>query len=145
MSNQFRIIIAGSRNFSEYPTLEKYTKDFINHLALRHAGKEIAIVCGMARGADELGKIYGKKHNLEVLEMPANWNKYGKGAGYRRNDEMVKIADAAIYFWDGQSSGTMHCMESAFAKGIPYAVVQNRSMRLCNMGVVRKPFESSGE
>lgn len=133
MQQPFYLIIAGSRDFNDFDAMKKRVTEFINHLAMRQAGRKVVIVCGMARGADLLGQRYAVNNFLEVLEMPANWDKHGRGAGYRRNEEMVKVADAAIYFWDGQSRGTAHCMEHAKNKGIPYAVVVGQTMRLENM------------
>ena len=52
--------------------------------------------------------------------MPADWDKYGKSAGFIRNKEMVDIADAAIIFWDGDSKGTKDTIERVQNKGIPY-------------------------
>jgi uncharacterized phage-like protein YoqJ len=37
---------------------------------------------------------------------PANWRKYGKRAGHRRNQQMADNADALIALWDGESPGT---------------------------------------
>ena len=41
----------------------------------------------------------------------ANWNKFGKSAGFRRNEQMAEVADALIDFWDGKSNGTKHMIE----------------------------------
>ena len=46
---------------------------------------------------------------MEVF--PANWNKFGKSAGFRRNEQMAEVADALIAFWDGKSHGTKHMIE----------------------------------
>ena len=39
------------------------------------------------------------------------WDLYGKKAGYMRNEEMAKVADGAIIFWDGESKGTKHMID----------------------------------
>jgi len=44
----------------------------------------------MAKGADLLGYQYAKMNKYPIIEMPADWNKYGKLAGYNRNVEMAK-------------------------------------------------------
>lgn len=95
-----KVIIAGSRNFNNYDFLQ--TK--INELKLNIT----EIICGEARGADSLGKQYGINHNIPIKSFPAEWDKYGKSAGYIRNKEMAKYADYLIAFWDGQSRGTNH-------------------------------------
>ena len=39
------------------------------------------------------------------------WDIYGKSAGYKRNEEMAKVADSCVVFWDGKSSGTKHMID----------------------------------
>ena len=70
-------------------------------------------VSGEARGADSLGKRLAYENEWEVLSFPADWDKYGKTAGYKRNDEMARNADALIAFWDGKSRGTKHMIDLA--------------------------------
>ncbi len=72
----------------------------------------------MARGADKLGYDWGKANNIPIAEFPADWNRYGKSAGYRRNVEMAKNADALLALWDGKSRGTRHMIEIAVCQGL---------------------------
>ena len=104
----FRVIIAGGRNFQDYDMLAAYM-DFL----LSKTTEDVEIVCGMARGADRLGEKYAMERGLQIHRMPANWNKYGKTAGYKRNIEMADEADALAAFWDGKSRGTAHMIETA--------------------------------
>ena len=38
--------------------------------------------------------------------MAANWKVNGNKAGFIRNEEMAKYADACLILWDGKSRGT---------------------------------------
>jgi len=96
-----KLIIAGSRDFDDYSLLHKTMFFYYNIECLE-------IVCGGARGADRLGEMFAKDLKLPIKYFPANWNKYGKSAGYVRNKQMGEYADLAIVFWDGQSKGTQH-------------------------------------
>ena len=49
----------------------------------------------------------------KCYRFPADWDKYGKAAGYKRNGEMARNADALIAFWDGKSRGTKHMIDLA--------------------------------
>jgi len=70
------------------------------------------------------GARYAREHNIPLIAMPADWNRFGRSAGYRRNEEMAKIADMAILFWDGQSRGTAHMMPLLRTRGIVYKLVR---------------------
>ena len=95
MKNEFRVIVAGGRDFEDYEYLEKS----MNHL-LSKIRRKIVVVCGAARGADKLGERYANEHGYEVRDYPADWS-IGKSAGYLRNLEMAQNADALVAFWDG--------------------------------------------
>ena len=104
----FKVIIAGSRGFSNYKLLKEKCNEY-----LREKKKEynIIIISGGARGADTLGEKYAQDEGFSLEVFPANWNKFGKSAGFIRNEQMAEIADALIAFWDGKSHGTKHMIE----------------------------------
>ena len=83
----------------------------------------MTIVCGEARGADSLGKRLAYEKGWKVLSFPADWDKHGKAAGYKRNDEMARNADALIAFWDGKSRGTKHMIDLAKKYGLQTRIV----------------------
>lgn len=102
-----KVIIAGTRTFNDYCLLEKICNNLI------HKNVDVEIVCGMAKGADTLGKIYAEKNGFKVKIFNADWDKYGKSAGPIRNKEMAKYADTLIAFWDGKSKGTSNMIDLA--------------------------------
>ena len=117
----FRLVIAGSRNFEDYPVLENAVDAFLKQLAPK---RPVTIVSGTARGADRLGEQYARQKGYVLEEYPANWHYFGKAAAVKRNAQMAAIADAAIVFWDGQSAGAKNMMECAEARGIPCQVIR---------------------
>ena len=104
----FKVIIAGGREFNNYHLL-KHKCD----IYLKDVEGPIQIVNGQARGADALGGRYAEEEDHYMEAFEADWDKFGKSAGYRRNEEMAKYADALIAFWDGKSKGTSHMIELA--------------------------------
>jgi len=110
-----RIIIAGGRDFNDYEYLSKSVDDFINE---NFQCETITIVSGNARGADKLGERYARKRGYIVEKYPADWDKYGKAAGFINNEQMISVSDGAIMFWDGSSRGTKHSIELARKKGL---------------------------
>ena len=113
-----KLIIAGGRDLTDY----LFLKEKLDHL-LSRTEEKIEIVCGDARGADSLGKLYGKCRNYSIKSFPADWDKYGKSAGYRRNAEMADYADHLIAFWDGKSKGTKHMIDLAKPKGLRSRII----------------------
>ena len=91
----FRIIIAGSREFNNYRLLVNKVSYLIKEKSKTH---NIIIISGTARGADKLGEYWAETTGYQVERYPADWNKYGKRAGYIRNKQMAEVADALIAF-----------------------------------------------
>lgn len=110
-----KLAIIGSREFNDYEllqtTLERY-KDKIN-----------IVVSGGARGADSLGERWAKDNNKKTLIFPADWDKYGKRAGYIRNEDIIKNSDCVIAFWNGISKGTKHSIDLASKFDKPIKIV----------------------
>lgn len=108
-----KIIIAGGRDYDDYDTLEREVGTIVEALP----GK-LEIVCGMAKGADTLGRRFAQEYHLPVKEFPADWYKHGRGAGPIRNRQMAKYADILIAFWDGKSKGTNGMIHDALHLGL---------------------------
>ena len=113
----FRLIIAGGRDFDNYEGMKKSLD-----VLLKNIKDDIQIVCGMARGADRLGERYAKENGYQIIYFPADWDLDGKSAGFKRNVEMADNADALVAFWDGQSRGTKHMIDTAKDKGLDVRV-----------------------
>jgi cyanophycinase-like exopeptidase len=115
----FRLIVAGGRDFADYELLKTKLD-----IALRNRVEEgVTIVSGTARGADKLGEQYAKERGYTIDSHPADWDKYGKSAGYIRNKEMAQNADGLMAFWDGKSRGTQHMINLAKEHGLKVLVV----------------------
>lgn len=100
-----KVIIAGSRDVTEYQAVVK---------AILDSGIEVTtVVSGGARGVDRLGERYARETDLDLEIFKADWDTHGKRAGYLRNVEMSKNADALIAIWDGKSRGTKHMIDIA--------------------------------
>lgn len=117
-----KIIVAGSRSFTDYSLLERKLDILLSRKVER--GEPIEIISGGARGADALGERYPRERGYECTVIPADWQKYGRSAGYRRNEQMAAMADAVVCFWDGQSPGTRHMIEIARNMGLALRLIR---------------------
>lgn len=116
-----KVIVAGGRDFCTY---KHY--DLLKEVCTRILSKctNIEIVSGKARGADTLGENFANEMGYQIKEFPADWDQFGKGAGYIRNKQMADYADALIVFWDGKSRGTKNMIDIAKKKGIQIKIQQ---------------------
>jgi hypothetical protein len=113
-----KLVIFGDRNFTDYKTLkliiescESFKKGFITQ-----------VISGKARGADTLGERWAREHNIPVLSYPAEWDKYGKGAGPIRNRQMAEVADIGIGFLAPTSKGTKDMIKTCRKFKVPILI-----------------------
>lgn len=118
--NDYRVIIAGGREFNDYTMLKETVDEFLDDKFQTH---NVIIVSGHAAGADALGERYAQERGLICEAHPADWVNNGRAAGPIRNAEMAAVADALIAFWDGKSRGTADMISKARAKGLRVVVV----------------------
>lgn len=113
-----RVIIAGSREFTDYGYLENKLDEILYGLDY----EDIEIVSGACRGVDQLGERYAIENSLPIKHFPANWDRDGRGAGFKRNTQMAKYANMLIAFQVNESKGTQHMINTATAHKLRVAV-----------------------
>lgn len=102
----YKLAIVGSRNFNNYDLLLKYMGLFLF--------EDIEmIISGGAMGADSLGERYAKYYHIPTTIYKPEWGKYGKSAGFIRNQMIVDNCDMVLAFWGGESRGTADTIEKA--------------------------------
>ena len=114
----FKVIVAGSRGFTDYDLLVSKLDKILQDKT------DVEIVSGGAKGADSMGEAYAESKGYKLTVFPADWNKYGKSAGYKRNVQMADYADVLVAFWDGQSKGTSHMIDIMREKDKPVRVIR---------------------
>ena len=113
-----KLIIAGGRTFTNYQKLKQTCDEFLQDQ------KNIEIVSGAYyRGADKLGEQYAKERGYKLTQFPADWNKYGRAAGPKRNEQMANYADTLVAFWDGESKGTLNMIKLANQNKLSVTVI----------------------
>lgn len=120
MNPKFKVIIAGSRHFEDFPLLVEKCDAILRQKIKTH---DVIIISGTANGADKLGERYASMRGLAINRFPAKWDEFGKMAGMMRNAEMLDNADSAIVFWDGSSRGSQHMINITRRSGKPLRVI----------------------
>jgi len=115
------VMVCGGRTFDDEDTLFSVLDGLANVFPVDPF--DMTIIQGAARGADSMAREYAHCRGLDTREFPAEWEKYGKSAGYRRNADMVNRADVVVAFWDGESKGTKHSIDLALSQGKHLLVV----------------------
>lgn len=114
-----RIVIAGPRYADEDSALVAAAV-----AASPFAGRIETVIEGGARGIDRAARYWAGDAGIRVVTVKADWKRYGKGAGPRRNAAMAAQADGAIVLWDGtvEGSGSFSMIRAAIAAGLPVFV-----------------------
>ena len=108
-----KLIIAGTRMFTDYKKLCEECDTILQDQT------NIEIVSGAYyRGADKLGELYAKQRGYKITRFPADWKRFGRAAGPKRNLQMANYADTLIAFWDGKSRGTKNMIDLAGQLGL---------------------------
>ncbi len=125
-----RVIIAGGRDFNNFESLEFEVIRIFKKLKAEGyftTSNDITIISGTARGADKLGEKFANKYHLKLECFPADWDRFGKSAGYKRNQQMSTYAKedngVLIAFWNRSSKGTKHMIDIATRDGLRVFVV----------------------
>ena len=70
------------------------------------------IVSGGAKGIDTCAREYALSHDIKLTEFLPEYSRYGRGAPFKRNLQIIIYSDLVIAFWDGQSKGTKNVIEN---------------------------------
>lgn len=92
-----KIAIVGSRSYANPSEVSDYVKSL---------PEGTIIVTGGADGVDSWAESAARTRGFEVIIYPADWRKYGRGAGHIRNRQIVETCDKLVAFWDEVSPGT---------------------------------------
>lgn len=112
-----RILVTGSRDWTDKEIIKTAAVNLLN----KFEDQELTLVSGACpNGADRLAEEIWVANRIGPIELhPANWELYGKRAGFIRNAEMVYPgADVCIAFIKNESKGSTMTADLAEKAGI---------------------------
>lgn len=124
MPNPYRVLVTGSRDWTDPHTVYAALDSIVHEVAPRH----VTIVHGACpTGADQHAHAWIMRHcppdawdRLCEEPHPADWELHGRRAGPIRNAHMVSLgADLCLAFVKANSRGAAHCSGLAEKAGIP--------------------------
>jgi hypothetical protein len=80
-------------------------------------GPITCIIHGGARGADHMAGLWARKHDINMKQYPADWDKHGNAAGPIRNAQMLAegFPDICVAFPGGRSCTTARLIRQGAA------------------------------
>ena len=116
-----RILITGSRDWADEDRIWDALSEQYHCWEHEDCGDPYVVVSGACpTGADAMCEAAAALMGWTVERHPAEWDKYGRGAGFRRNAEMVGLgADVCLAFIKNGSKGASHTADLAEKAGIP--------------------------
>lgn len=114
-----RILVCGSRDFNNYSYTEQQVFDKLDAIHdVYLANHYVTVVQGEARGVDLTASAWAKARLLPQLCVPADWQEYGKLAGFLRNETMLTIGKPDIVVAFPGGAGTKDMKTRAQRHGI---------------------------
>ena len=107
-----KLLIVGSRSITDFD-LTPYISDEVD-----------TVISGGACGVDSLAEQYADLHRLSKYILRPRYDLYGRAAPIKRNEEMVRMADAVLIIWDGCSRGAHYTLEYAKKINKPTTLVK---------------------
>lgn len=108
------ILVCGSRGFRNWALVTEIVATF---------DPDAVVVEGGAFGPDTFARKAAHARGLHVATVPALWDRYGRGAGRKRNEAMLLLGVTNVAaFWDGKSSGTRMMVDLAIAARVPVTI-----------------------
>jgi len=110
MTTHFRLLVTGSRDWTDREVIQLLLAKVYDQVKDR----DPILVHGTARGVDEMSSKIWLELGGAVEAHPADWDRYGKQAGFVRNQQMVDMgANLCIAFIKNNSRGASACARLA--------------------------------
>ncbi len=111
-----KVIIAGSRKLGQ--GTRHRGMGLLDALVSMAGLRVTEVLSGGNEGMDRTGEVWARERGFRMRLYPAEWVKYGRSAGPRRNADMVRDADALIVVRYADSMGSLDVLAKARGAGL---------------------------
>lgn len=107
-----KVLVCGGRDYNDWDTLCEVLNKYIAKITdggVSPPTQDDLLIQGDAPGADRLAKRWAENWSMPVQTFKADWDYYGKRAGYLRNKRMLDEGkpDLVIAFPGGAGTAMM--------------------------------------
>lgn len=119
LNGKYKVLVTGSRDWEDWAAIEEQLR------RVQSLAEHVVIIHGDARGTDKMCQYKARQMGMEVLAVPAEWDRLGKRAGHVRNTQMLDLEpNEVVAFWLDRSRGTADCIRQAREAGIPVTIIE---------------------
>lgn len=113
-----KVLVTGSRDWTDARSIE--LEMFRALYETKTTFSEAVLIHGACpTGADALADEYARATGMHIIRRPADWDRYGKRAGFLRNAELVDLGpDICLAFIRSKSRGATMTANLAEKAGI---------------------------
>lgn len=105
-----KVFVCGGRDFTDMNFLAAVLDNYRDAISV--------LVRGDAKGADRMAGQWANANGVPVRTHPADWNRYGRGAGPIRNMQMLHEERPELVIAFPGGSGTSHMVRIAKQAGV---------------------------
>lgn len=121
-----RVLITGDRHWTSAAVIERELRLLIA-ANKKWPLKLWTLIHGDARGADRIGAAVAEALGMKAVAFPADWQRFGPGAGPIRNQQMLDEGrpEFVLAFHSDitKSKGTRDMLRRCEALGLPFVLI----------------------
>lgn len=114
-----RVLVCGGRDYADAVKLAEVLSKMHSELSFS------LVIHGAYRGADRLADDWAENMGIDRLPFRAEWTKYGRGAGPRRNQKMLDEGRPDMVIAFPGDTGTADMVRRAKSAGVPVKVIDD--------------------
>jgi SLOG family YspA-like protein len=104
-----KVLVCGSRTWTNWTAVLS---------ALKRLAPDTVIHGGCPTGADSMADRWAKSNGVPVIPIKAEWGKYGRAAGPKRNRTMLDVSHPDLVLAFGYGRGTNGMVKIAEDAGV---------------------------
>lgn len=128
MNQKKILLVCGGRDYADESLLFTWMSYALTKSLKVFKPEEVVVIHGAARGVDTLANNIAIRCGIEVRRYPADWNQYGKSAGFIRNQHMLDHGKPDLVLAAPGGRGTAHMVRISLERNIPVITFNEKEL-----------------